>query len=75
MPISFNGAYGAGWRAGKAGARLVKKPDGFKYLEPPLERCPFKGRWQILSRHLWLSGWHDGTMQSLNDWLKRRRVA
>lgn len=63
-------AYGAGWRAGMAERPLVCHADGTKTLAQP--DCPFPPR-RFISRALWFTGYHDGTMRSINTWLKGRK--
>lgn len=56
---AYRKAYGAGWRAGMA--------------EAPYFINPFNQRRQLLLHILWANGWHDGTIKSLNKWLKSRK--
>lgn len=64
-------AYGAGYRAGMSPRALRRNADGTKNLVEPSN--PYTGRLQFLSRLAWESGMHTGTMNQLNQWLKRRR--
>lgn len=63
-------AYGAGYRAGMSPRVVIKHPDGTKTLAEP--ECPYKGRFQVISRAAWYDGFHDGQMVSHQRWLGRR---
>jgi len=59
----FNSTYGAGYRAGMSERTFEIRHDGKKY--PTVVTCPFRHPLQFISRELWYSGMHDGTMRRL----------
>lgn len=61
--------YGAGWRAGRAEAQVVKDLDGTSWLLTP--ECPYKGFWGFIPMLIWWDGWHAGMTQKLSMPIRR----
>lgn len=65
MISSLKKAYGGGVRAGRAPSVMICHYDGTKALSTP--ECPYKGKFALLLRAAWRSGWHAGMMQKLSN--------
>lgn len=65
----FNGAHGAGWRAGITRQPIIHHRDGTRTLAAPA--CPFTKWWQALHHAAWHSGFYEGRMEAHARWILR----
>lgn len=69
---SFKAAYGGGWRAGMANRTTIILPNGTKVLAKP--EYPYTKRRHFIHRLCWEQGYYNGSLESLNRWLRNGRA-